>query len=218
MRRVLLRIAAALGVTAAAAFALFFGLPDGSRPADYDVRKTQASALLTLPDGGTKYASPTVPLACPKDGAECQLPAELVASCLASVRIGALAPSLADDCLRGDAGVTPPVRVQWVGGTHGDVSDCDDEDVCDGGVGLRFDPEPCAARGWPAAGPCVLVDGGPAPFGVTLAAGTWSGAGCVPRVCVVFSNGGSGVDPGWPDTAPLQLPDGGLISPRAESP
>lgn len=217
MRRVLTRIATALGITAVAAFALFFGLPQGSKPADYDVRKTQASALITLPNGSTVYRSPTVPIACPKDGGDCQLPPERNASCLASYRLGALPLAQVDDCLSPDGGFVPPVHVQWVGGAHGDVSACDDEDVCDGGAGLRFDPDPCAARGWPDAGACT-VGGQPAPFGVTLAAGTWSGPGCVPRVCVVFSTGGSGVDPGWPNTAPIVAVDGGLITPRQELP
>ena len=209
-------MATALGITAGAAFALFFGLPDGSQPSDYDVRKVRATALVTMPNGTQVYRTLGLPFVVPHDGGAGTLPDELVASCLASAKFGPLTTAQVDDCIRG--AVQPPITVRWVGGEHDAPGPCDDDEVCDGGAGIKLEADQCAARGWPAAGACLLQDGGAAPFGVTLAPGSWSGAGCIPRVCVVFANGASGVDPAWPDEAPLQLPDGGLVPPRAESP
>ncbi len=44
-------------------------------------------------------------------------------------------------------------------------------------------PFPCAC----STGSDCTVDGKPAPLGVTLAAGTFTGAGCFPKVCVVLA-------------------------------
>lgn len=85
------------------------------------------------------------------------------------------------------------------------AADCSVAGSCDVDVAgtpqLRGQQEPCACRG--ASGICrvPLADGGiaPAPAGVTLDPGAWTGAGCVRKSCdeVQGEQGSS-----WPDECP----------------
>lgn len=67
---------------------------------------------------------------------------------------------------------------------------------------IKARQDDCACRG--ASGSCLLNDGGPAPFGVTLERGEFSGAGCVRKVCggVLTVEGGVAVDKTWPGGCP----------------
>lgn len=73
---------------------------------------------------------------------------------------------------------------------------CTDATVCPANAPPQLEQLQCACRG--ASGTCT-VGGQPAVFGVTLAAGSWTGAGCVRKYCgpVVF-----GDNDDWPATCP----------------
>lgn len=74
---------------------------------------------------------------------------------------------------------------------------CTDATVCPANAPPQVEQLQCACR--PAAGVCTRLDAGVPPFGVTLAAGQWVGAGCVRKHCgpVLF-----GDDADWPATCP----------------
>jgi hypothetical protein len=75
---------------------------------------------------------------------------------------------------------------------------CTDNTVCNkGGKAVAQAPHECACR--KATGTCT-VDGQPAPFGGTLSAGRWSGAGCQPKPCGPELNGEQGRS--WPPECP----------------
>jgi hypothetical protein len=76
--------------------------------------------------------------------------------------------------------------------------DCKDSAVCNkGGKAFAAAAHECACR--KATGTCT-AGGLPAPFGATLAAGTWSGAGCQPKPCGPELNGEQGRT--WPPECP----------------
>ncbi len=66
----------------------------------------------------------------------------------------------------------------------------------DGDADIAFD---CACARTDAGACLQTSDGGPALVGVTLGAGAWSGAGCVPKPCVEWFGRSS-----WPGECPLQ--------------
>ncbi|MBM3992161.1 MAG: hypothetical protein FJ298_14295 [Planctomycetes bacterium] len=74
-------------------------------------------------------------------------------------------------------------------------------DVWDGGPQIEIwrqghpsAPYPCACA---KDATCLNADGGPAPSGLTLAAGQWGGAGCLPKSCVELAGNSS-----WPAECP----------------
>lgn len=78
-----------------------------------------------------------------------------------------------------------------------EASSCTDATICgDGTPAMREVSGECAC----SSGADCYVGGEAAPTGQTLQAGTWSGAGCVPKVCRVL-NGDQGQD--WPGECPL---------------
>jgi hypothetical protein len=80
--------------------------------------------------------------------------------------------------------------------------DCKDSAVCNkGGKAIAAAAHECACR--KASGSCTVA-GQPAPFGATLAAGTWTGAGCQPKPCGPERNGEQGKS--WPANCPERAP------------
>lgn len=190
MRRLLTRVSAVLGITLAAAFVLVYGV----RPADVDeFRKVRATALVSLPDGGQVYRTLAVPVPVLKDGGLGQLPDEEFIACALSARLSGNASSF-DACVDGG---TPAVGVVWLG--HHLGAEACDEDVCDGGAGVRVEADACACSGGSACEESA-GDGGwvQARRGLTLSSGMWRGAGCVPKVCVELLGVTS-----WPEQCPL---------------
>lgn len=74
---------------------------------------------------------------------------------------------------------------------------CTDATVCAAGAIPQLEQLQCACR--PSAGACTRIDGGVAPFGLTLPAGGWVGAACVRKFCGPVL---AGDDPDWPATCP----------------
>jgi hypothetical protein len=70
--------------------------------------------------------------------------------------------------------------------------------VCAANAEPQVETDACACK--PLAGVCTRIDGGVAPLGATLAAGTWTGAACVRKFCGPEIAGEQGQS--WPAGCP----------------
>lgn len=100
-------------------------------------------------------------------------------------------PAVWQDCLVPVDGTT--------GGSCSVLEDgaCTDVTVCAANAPPTIQTDLCACSGGPT---CLRTDGGIAPQGSTLAAGTWTGAGCVTKYCGPEIAGEQGAS--WPAGCP----------------